>query len=226
MIEASVYQHRQSPIVSEDDVMPLPEAHSTTIERRRLYWLWCAMRYRCEKPTDKNYKNYGGRGITVCERWKTFTNFLADMGPRPQGTTLDRVDNTRGYSPDNCRWRTRKENNSNRRSCRYVSFGDETITLKEACRRLGLCYRAVLKRLIYRGWSLSDALSVPISVGNSHSSTHHRGIWHIRGQDFFSVSDAAKAFGVNQATIYKWVYGWYSTLRSKFYEGRNDCWRD
>jgi hypothetical protein len=79
------------------------------------YHCWVSMHQRCDNPRNRNYANYGGRGITVCERWKTFVNFLADMGEPPPGMSLDRVDNNGNYEKSNCRWTTRIQQNRNQR---------------------------------------------------------------------------------------------------------------
>lgn len=82
----------------------------------RAYSTWLHMRQRCLSPANFRYPSYGGRGIAICERWNTFENFLADMGHPPEGMSLDRIDNSKGYSPSNCRWATQKMQVHNSRS--------------------------------------------------------------------------------------------------------------
>ncbi len=94
-----------------------------------LYRIWAHMRQRCLNPTDKKWHRYGGRGITICPRWDDFAKFVADMGPRPPGTTLDRRENNGPYSPENCRWATPKVQGDNTCNTVYLTYNGETKTL-------------------------------------------------------------------------------------------------
>lgn len=90
--------------------------------RTRTHNSWSAMIRRCNHPNASNWKHYGGRGITVCDRWQnSYGNFLADMGERPEGTSLDRIDNDGNYCPENCQWATSKQQNNNQRSRMIVA---------------------------------------------------------------------------------------------------------
>lgn len=132
-------------------------------ERLKLLHVRNAMISRCTRPHNKQFKNYGGRGIGICQRWlESSQAFIEDMGPRPPGGMLDRIDNNGHYSKENCRWATRKEQNSNRRNCIYVECDGETVTLRELCRRRGLKYRPIVKRIKTRGWPIDRAISEPL----------------------------------------------------------------
>lgn len=121
---------------------------------------WKAMKARCECPTHKHFSYYGGRGIRVCERWQSFENFLADMGERPDNLTLDRIDPDGNYSPDNCRWASRKEQIANRRcGFRMVRYKGEDFPIQELAQRFGL-NRYTLYRRIIRGYP-EDLWHVP-----------------------------------------------------------------
>lgn len=98
------------------------------------YKIWVAMRSRCSCVTGSSYKNYGGRGIRVCERWNSFTNFLSDMGPRPsKNHSIDRINNDGNYEPSNCRWATWKEQQSNRRTSYKILYGGWVFSFNDMC---------------------------------------------------------------------------------------------
>ena len=102
------------------------------------HYIWRTMRDRCCSPMHKAYPLYGGRGISVCARWMEYSNFLADMGPRPVGTSLDRIDNDKGYEPSNCRWATVSEQQKNKRTTRRYSNGIFVGTLVECATYLNI----------------------------------------------------------------------------------------
>jgi hypothetical protein len=125
------------------------------------YSTWEAMRARCYRSTNIAWDRYGGRGIKVCDRWKdSFENFLADMGPRPEGCSLDRIDNDGDYTPENCRWSTSGEQSKNRNNNAWLVHpvtGEKRIT-RDWERVLGLSAGALAHRL-RNGWSLEKALT-------------------------------------------------------------------
>lgn len=129
------------------------------------YYAWRNMRYRCQNPTHHEYHNYGARGIKVCERWQDFGNFYADMGPRPDGRSLDRIDNDGNYEPRNCRWATPMEQKLNRRTTVLLTIDGETRHLCEWARRYGIDARTVGSRL-KRGIGALDALTLPLTPRN------------------------------------------------------------
>lgn len=115
------------------------------------YGTWAQMRRRCLDISNQRYKDYGGRGITICERWQSFENFFEDMGVRPEGMTLERIDNDGPYSPDNCRWATPSEQAKNRRSNISLTVHGETLTVEEWSKRANVTARNIYQRL-RRGW--------------------------------------------------------------------------
>ncbi len=128
-----------------------------------MYRSWENLFARCYNKNRKNYKNYGGRGITVSDEWHDFENFCRDMGyERPKGMTIDRIDNDKGYSKENCRWATPTQQNNNRRKSvgNVTAFG-ETKTLKEWAVCVGMNYEA-LKSRMKKGWDIEIALSKPV----------------------------------------------------------------
>lgn len=127
----------------------------------RVFRIWSGMRNRCCNPRAVDFRRYGGRGITVCERWMVFAAFYADMGDPPRGTTLDRRDNNRGYDATNCRWATALEQGNNKRNNRMVTFDGVTLSVSQWARCKGLTYTALLGRLD-QGWDLDKALHTPV----------------------------------------------------------------
>ena len=115
-------------------------------ERHPLYRLWLGMKSRCLNVNNKSYPRYGGRGIKVCERWMTFANFVEDMGERPPGTSLDRINNDGNYELSNCRWATVYEQSQNRSTNRNLTVNGETYCLSEWSRRTGINPSTIKRR--------------------------------------------------------------------------------
>lgn len=128
------------------------------------YQVWRNMKARCLRPSHTAYKNYGGRGITICDRWLKFEGFFLDMGQRPSlSHSLERKDNNRGYEPSNCEWTTKRNQQQNTRACWMITHQGRTLCAAEWCRILGLNERSVNYRLRH-GWNPVEAITVPLEI--------------------------------------------------------------
>lgn len=126
------------------------------------YNTWAAMIQRCTNTSLENYPRYGGRGITVCERWReSFVAFLEDVGNRPEGTSIERINNDGNYELSNVRWATRAEQSNNKANSRRVEYEGAMLTVAELADRVDLPYDALYKRLFYRRMSVADAIAKP-----------------------------------------------------------------
>ncbi len=126
----------------------ITHGHTSDGKWSHAYTVWSSMKDRCLNPSKRAYPDYGGRGIQVCDRWLDFDNFLADMGEPPDGMSIDRYPNTNGnYEPGNCRWATRVEQNSNRRSCVFIDYQGKRQTVRQWSRELGIHRDTIEKRL-------------------------------------------------------------------------------
>lgn len=137
------------------------EHRSHGLSKTPVYSSWLTMRKRCYNEQSPDYPTYGGRGISVCDRWMSFENFYADMGDRPKGMSLDRIDCDGDYSPENCRWATNTQQARNKRNTRMVTFNGVTKSLRDFCEELSLNCGTVMTRITQLGWSIDRALTVP-----------------------------------------------------------------
>lgn len=140
-------------------VKNMPEHHS-----------WRSMKARCLRKTHHAYDRYGGAGITVCERWMSFPNFLEDMGPRPENTTLDRIDNTKGYSKENCRWATWTQQQRNRKDNVKVTVGGiDFESVSAAAEHFGI-KRKTMERRVRKGVTKPEHLHLPVVPSSGENS--------------------------------------------------------
>lgn len=135
--------------------------HSTTIKVSKTYEAWAHIIQRCTNPNNKDYYNYGGRGIKVCKRWLKFENFLKDMGEAPEAHQIDRINNNGNYCKSNCRWTTSKINNRNRRDNRLITHEGEKQCLAAWAEEYQIDYRLLWQRIYRDKWSIEKALTTP-----------------------------------------------------------------
>lgn len=136
------------------------------MEATPTYNAWASMKSRCNNPQNKFYQDYGGRGIKYCPQWEKFEQFLADVGEKPEGLWLERVDNNLGYEPSNCKWATPTEQRRNTRVNKYYEFRESSKTATAWAEKLQIPVETIRSRLNL-GWSIEDAFTKPIDKRKS-----------------------------------------------------------
>ena len=134
---------------------------ATRQNRSPVYSAWCGMRQRCNDKNSTFYSDYGGRGITICDRWENFTAFIEDMGERPSGTSIDRIDNNGNYDPNNCRWATKFEQANNCRNSTVIEYKGKTLTIAQWGREKGI-RAGTLHARTKAGWTDTRTIGTPL----------------------------------------------------------------
>ena len=167
----------------------------------QIYKIWAELQQRCFNTKHTFYKNYGGRGITVCDSWLKFENFYQDMGDVPEGCQIDRIDNNKGYYKKNCRWITPKENCRNRSSNVEITFNGKTQCIAAWEEELGFNHGTLWKRLYQYYWPVERAFTEPVKDSNRKPVTFN-------GKTQ-SLTKHAKDHGLGLTTVvYRLGLGW------------------
>jgi len=132
------------------------------MSKTQTYKSWASMKSRCLNENSTRYENWGGRGIIVCEEWLKFENFYNDMGEKPEGKSLDRIDNNKGYYKKNCRWSTPKEQGNNTRSNVFITYKGRTLTMSQWAKEINISYETFWARIKISGWSIEKALNTKL----------------------------------------------------------------
>lgn len=140
--------------------------------------IWQSIIARCERPSSISYQYYGAKGVSMCEKWRSsFEAFLADMGERPEGMSIDRMDSAGNYEPGNCRWATITEQNNNKSDTRLITFNGKTMNMSAWAREIGTSPAALHHRIANIGMPIEDALTMPFSRSNAgRNSPLKRGV--------------------------------------------------
>lgn len=141
-----------------DALIERNETHGLSRRHHRAYRIWKDMRQRCNNPNNSRYSDYGGRGVKVCDRWNDFANFIADMGDPPKLHSIDREDVNGNYEPNNCAWKTSKQQANNKRTNRVIEHNEEFKTLAQWCEIYDIEPSKVRYRL-KQGWPTERAFS-------------------------------------------------------------------
>lgn len=143
--------------------MPIEiHGHACRGQESRTHRVWRLLKDRCLNENHPRFKDYGGRGITVCSRWLSFENFLEDMGECPEGMTLDRENNDEGYEPGNCRWATTKVQGRNKSNNRLLTYDGRTQCLVDWAEEFGIKTKTLISRLDRQGLSIEKALTTKV----------------------------------------------------------------
>lgn len=155
--------------IHKESIGNLNKTHGQT--KTRLYRIYLRMKQRCTNESLSDYQHYGGRGISVCDEWSTFEPFLewAMQTGYNNTLTIDRIDNSQGYSPDNCRWVTMAVQANNKRNNRLLTHDGKTQTLSQWATEIGIG-RSTIEARLSRGWSISDALTKPLRTRRKNES--------------------------------------------------------
>ena len=204
-----------------DKGIPVEEALAKDLPRRKLprqvdgkpcptYVSWVGMKHRCRCPTASNYYIYGQRGITYCSEWEDYEKFLADMGERPAGTSLDRIDHNKGYEPGNCRWADATTQANNRRCNQYVDFCGFYVSVVKLARAYGVNV-ATIRGRIRKGVTGKDLVS--LKQINNCPKGEQSSVSKLKTEDVIQIKrglkqgvrlcDLARRFSVNSTTIIK-----------------------
>jgi len=165
------------------------------IQRQRMYWIWAAMIQRCTNPNNSAYLNYGRRGINISQEWMNFKTFYKDMGNRPSGKTLERVDNNLGYSKDNCIWASRFFQSNNRRNNLRFIYKGKNLTLAEIARLEKIKYRALHAR--------DDLLTAISHVHAAPKIKFH--FYHYNGKRR-TLAEIARLINILKQSLYYWIF--------------------
>lgn len=200
----------------------MPYADKT---KRRIYKAWKNMLSRCEDPLHAEYEAYGGRGINVCEEWHKFFPFYcwSLKNGYSDNLTIDRTNNDKGYSPDNCRWVSQKVNSRNRRNNHRVTFNGKTLCTSEWAENIGITPQALAERLTSKLWTLEEALTIGKNGRPTQQPSFKKAIVQMsRGGEMIkkweSISDASNSLNIPSSNISR-------ALKNPQYTARGFYWK-
>lgn len=175
--------------------------HANSGQITPTYHSWAGMIARCRDKKHRSFKNYGGRGITVCDRWGNFQAFLEDMGEKPSGMSIDRINGSGNYEPGNCRWATANQQARNKRNNVRLLFNGEEKTAADWAEIAGISAKTITERIL-AGWSVEESLTVPAKT--PENDPHSRFLTH-NGQTH-TIAEWSRILDIPATRIYMRVH--------------------